>query len=446
MNRRLAQVVLDVLSFSRQADYAAGSLERLNSRDWDAGFSWLDRSGLSLYFWHKVLGEGLQGALPLAVSTRFEERYAQNSIRTLAMLEEWRKLQHLFSSAGVPCAVLKGLAKVPEYCPDPALRVQFDHDWLIDRNSMDRVDDLLDFAGYQRKTMREIDRSVYLQNAPSPNDSWNPADSYTARILRPVELHWDLWDSENEKIFFDLPKDLMDRREIRRRGSDVYFSLSDEDALLFEALHAFRHIIHHWCRLSTLFEIAHFLDHRSSDRSLWLKFCARIESNLLLRRAAGVVFTLAERLFGVSNAFREVPAGFFAQTPELKIWVEGYGMNSALDNFSRDKFSLFLLRGFVERKNDWRDVSRRRLFPMRHPHQFRATGRNKAREGLSARYWFYFIRRLGLHMRGTLLYALEFPRWRFMVRRRKKRFPSAVSKAFEADAGRTKLSAARLGL
>lgn len=418
MNRALTEVVMSVLGFARPSDPPPGLIGRAGLRDWDLTLTWLDRSGLSLYFRDKLHRVGLQEAVPPAVSRGLEARYTRNLARTNVLLREWRNLQGLFNSSGAPSVVLKGIAKIPDYSPDPALRVQFDHDWLINRSSLDRVTELLRSAGYQRKNKPEVDRAVYVKNAPRFGDAWNPSDSYDARLPRPVEIHLDLWDSHNEKILIALPGDLISRRVSRMWRENQFYSLSDEDALIFEAIHTFRHIIHNWCRLSLLFELAHFLDRRSSDRSFWLSFSARIENNLMLRRIAGVVFALAGKVFGVPNRFGSIPFEFFAQTTELRMWVNRYGRNSALRNFSEDKFSLFLIGEFVRERDDWCYLRRRRLFPLQPPHRLAATIKKSGFAGLTekCRRGMHFVRRVSFHLRGILIYAWEFPQWRFLIR------------------------------
>jgi Uncharacterised nucleotidyltransferase len=431
MNRALSEIIISVLGFAGDTAPMAERLKRFNLREWETTFSWLDRSGLSLYFWNKAQELGLQDAVPPAIGVGLKGRYARNSARTRTILREWRHLQKLFNSSGVLCVVLKGLAKIPDYCLDPALRVQFDHDWLIDRGSFERVTEVLRLAGYQRKNKPELDRAVYSKNDPPLGGEWDPSDSYDAKLPRSVEIHLDLWDSHNERIPIVLPRNLVSRRAPRKWGNDLFFSLSDEDALVFEALHTFRHIIHNWCRLSLLFELAHFLDRHSSDPSFWRSFCVRIECNLALRRITGVVFTLARTMFNVPDAFGDVPPEFFTQTPELQLWVERYGRRSALSNFSEDKFSLFLLREFVEEGDGWRHVRRRRLFPVQAPHRLPATMKKGAFAGVSEKYrsGIRFIRRLGFHMRGTLLYALEYPRWRFLIRSEKRKLFSQFAQS-----------------
>jgi hypothetical protein len=449
MSSRLAQTVIDVLSFSRQGDNPMDYFERFSEREWQRGLSWLDWGGVSLYFWRQVRQMGLQSALPPAIRARFEHRQAQNLGRTSAMVQEWKKIQDLFSSSGVRCVVLKGLAMIPDYCPDPSLRVQFDHDCLIDRDSLGRVEELLRSAGYHRKKLRERDRVVYAPDVPASCGFSDSSSLFSAAIQRPVELHLELWDSGEEKVQLQLPEDLMARSTTRTWVGIAFAALSEEDALLFEALHTFRHVVHNWCRLSVLFEIEHFLDRRRSDGPFWRQFCARIENDFRLRRIADVVFALAASLFRVSFPCPDIPSTYFGLTPELQLWVNRYGRKSALGNFSTNKFSLFLLREFVEDQASWREVRRRRLFPVQIPHRLRAADEKRASAKLvaSCRQGFRIIRRFWFHMREALLYAWEYPRWRVLIRREGETRVSAFrTEAPQREGGRTSVSTAKSSL
>lgn len=446
MNHELAKVVQSALAFTGDAADSRERLEQLSETDWEMALDWLDRNGLSLYFWHKVRQLKLQDAFHPLVREQFEKRQSLNSIRTKAMIQEWRKLQDLYRSANLNCVVLKGLAKVPEYCPDPALRVQFDHDWLIEKNSLADMHDLLCTAGFEKKPIREQDRIVYLPSRPARRKLWNPLDSYSECIQRPLELHLSLWDCHHETVSFRLSDDFLPRSVGRQWRGEKFLSLCDEDVLVFEVLHAFRHVIHSWCRMSVFYEIAHFLNQRSSDQDFWLRFCTRISCDLRLRQATGVVLMLAGDLFRLPEVARVIPTEFFGLTPAIWLWLERYGVQSAIENFATDKFNLFLLREFVDGQSRWRALSRRRLFPLQISH--RLQGGKDEQSGRTAtgriRRFMFFVRRLRFHMRGTLSYAWEFPRWKYLDWRERRKHLSLPVAPPPTQVRRSGIAAARI--
>ena len=148
-----------------------------------------------------------------------------------------------------------------------------------------------------------------------------------------------------------------------------YYSLSEEDELLFQVLHAFRHILECWCRLYTFLEIAHFLEHRQSDSAFWQRFADRISDRPRLPEMAGVVFSLAARLFGAPIP-ATMDAGLLRNLRHpLLLWVNRYGCDSALVNFTGNKYSLLLYREFVPDDAAWRAIRRGRLFPLHRPNR-----------------------------------------------------------------------------
>jgi len=195
-------------------------------------------------------------------------------------------------------AVLKGFALVPNYCPDASLRTVYDYDYLLSAESMVSVQRSLEAGGYVRKPDREEHPIVYFQ---ASRPLWLPSrqeDLYAAGLPRTIELHYRFWDNNSVGIPLGLPQDTLTRIRLRDWQGLRFYSLGEEDELVFHVLHAFRHILNYWCRLSTFLEIACFLERRSSDAAFWERFTERIQSAPPLPEIVGVVFLLATRLFG----------------------------------------------------------------------------------------------------------------------------------------------------
>ncbi len=435
MTPSFTQAVLRVLSFDHGAVISEECFARLDTWDWHRGIPWLDGGGIALYFWRRVQQIGMEHALPSGVRAQFERRHADNSRRTLAMIEEWKEVQNLLSAERIRCVMLKGLATIPDYCPDPSLRVQFDHDILTETNSLPRIEELLLTRGYRRKALRENDRAVFTPARPAAATFRVPADSYSPALLRPVEIHLKLWDPEEEGFPLNLPEDLLVRSTSRAWGSLTFEALSHEDCLLFEGLHTFRHIAHNWCRLSHLYEISCFLHGHRSDRAFWQRFCARLENNLPLRRVTGLVFTLAASVFRVPDPLAEGPSEFLALTPELQLWIDRYGRASAAANFSNNKFGLFMLRAFIKDPARWRQICRRRLLPFQLPHRPAAPGQhtNPSAWVASLKYGKRIASRFLFHTRTALRYAWECPRWYFLKRYQRGTYSLSATKTLAQD-------------
>jgi len=128
---------------------------------------------------------------------------------------------------------------------------------------------------------------------------------------------------------------------------------------------------------------------------------------------AGVVFSLAARLFGAPIP-ATIDAGVLHNMRHpLLLWVNRYGCDSARANFTGNKYSLLLYREFVPDDAAWREIRRRRLFPLHRPN--RAGG--GPTPGISARITAvskqinYVARRLSHHVIAAAQYEWASIQW-----------------------------------
>ncbi len=415
MRQPLRQAILGELNVSPSDLRAPVIWQNFGRNEWERNLEWLDLSGLALYFRHKVQAANAQDSIPTVVRAQLDRSYTENRTRLAMIAEELRVLCHLFREAGIDYALLKGIALVPDYCPDASLRAQYDHDVLIQPTWLEHANAALQKAGYRKKKSREDYHTIYVPTAAEVETSRGAVGLYSSRLARPIEVHVRLWEPGEEKIGIRLPEDLL-RRAVRRHWHGLEYSgLNAEDSLTFQVLHAFRHILRNWCRLSIFLEIAQFLSIRRCDNSFWHRFANRISGQLWLPEVCAVVFRMAASLFGavIPEVIEKRAAS--AVTPAMRLWVEKYGKTSALSNFHNDKYSLFLHREFVSASSDWFDIRRKRLFQFRRPHRPSpiAYSRGSSRMG---RLWMeslHVVRRLKFHITAGLRYACAFPRWRF---------------------------------
>ncbi|MBZ5514403.1 MAG: nucleotidyltransferase family protein [Acidobacteriia bacterium] len=425
MNRALAETIVQCLSVARDPTPALFRLGRFSERDWVRTREWLDLSGLALHLCQRLEECRAEPLVPARVAKRLQKNLADNRQRLAAIAADFVRLNGLLAEAGIAHAALKGLAMVPDYCPDGVLRVQFDHDYLVEAESLARAEETLQAAGYTRKNPHEAHPRAYIRSSSERSSLEKRTDFYSAELIRPVELHVRLWEDEEEGIPIDLPRDFLERAQLLKWSGHRYGGLSDEDALLFQVLHGFRHMLRNWCRLSILLEIASFLRCRAQDERLWQSFGERTKNLRYVPQAAGVVFSLATQVFDGEVPAAARPFTVETLTPALKLWVERYGTRLALDNFRKTKFSLFLHREFVSDGATWRAMLRRRLFP-RHTRaitrtlpawKFAALGPQSLRQAA------YALQRLGFHLVAALTYGWEHSRW---VRLRKKVYARSV--------------------
>ena len=99
------------------------------------------------------------------------------------------------------------------------------------------------------------------------------------------------------------------------------------------------------------------------------------------------------------------------------LWIGRDGFESALGNFSRNKFSLLLYREFVGDVSAWETIERRRLFPLHQPNRAARAFTPTLRDRVAAdwKQSLYVVRRLRHHVLGAARYRLERLRWERML-------------------------------
>ena len=413
MKRDLARAITDYLAVSGSSDERATKLANFDRGDWERGLEWLDQTGLALWLWGRLKVSGADDAVPSGIAARLERNMADHSTRVEAMAEEFDSINRRFEADGIEYVVLKGFALAPEYVADARLRPAYDYDYLVQPESAERVSRALGNGGYIRRRERVDHPVVYVHTSRLPRAPSCRDELYSAGLPRSVEVHTRLWEPEALKIPLPLPDDFLARKRPRTWQGLRFYSLSEEDELLFQVLHAFRHIIECWCRLYTFLEIAHFLEQRQTDLPFWQRFVERLSLCPRLPEMAGVVFSLAVRLFGAP-----IPAAIDAGVLHnlrrpLLLWVNRYGYNSALANFTGNKYSLLLYREFVPDDATWREIQRKRLFPMHRPNHVGGGPTRGISERLIAgwKQSAYVARRLSHHLIAAAQYEWESIQW-----------------------------------
>jgi hypothetical protein len=394
------------------------NLAAFSRGDWKRAQEWLDHSGVALWFWDRLKGLGVPDAVPPEIGERLDRLIKDNALRVASMAEEFDSINRVFELAGVEYAVLKGFALIPEYAPDARLRTAYDFDYLLPPDSMERVDQPLRNEGYIHRHEDAGHSLRYTRSASTPRPFPQRNYLYSAALPRAVELHSRLWETEPLMVPLPLPDDFLARKRLRNWQGLSFYSLREEDELMFQVLHAIRHILTNWCRLCVFFEIAQFLERRSLDSVFWRRFYERIRNIPPLPEMVGVVFSLAARLFAAP-----VPTVVDTEIMRnlrhpLELWVCHYGYDSALANLADNKYGLFLHREFVPDAVSWREVRRRRLLPLQRPNRGARASSPKvsARLATGWRQASYIGRRLLHHSIAAVRYLWESRRWERMRR------------------------------
>jgi hypothetical protein len=414
MNCNLREEIVGCLGFGGSVQARLRNLRSVSARDWEASLHWLNLSGIALTFWDRVQQHGAESVIPPQVRASLTENLVEHRRRVSSMMPEFNALNERFERAGIDYTVWKGFALIPEYCPDAGLRPSYDYDYVISQDAWQRAQDLLDAAGYARKSDPALQvHATFVPRQPAASSLRSPRALYAEALPRKVELHLQPWDDNAHRISIRLPERPLSRK-IRRHWQGLsFYALDEQDAFVFQMVHAFQHILHNWCRLGWLLEIAYFLRSRSTDSTFWTRLDTHLAGREPLREIVALVISLAARLYHASLPAPIEDRILTAMRAQVALWVDRYGLSAAVDNFAENKYTLFLYREFVKNEAAWREVRRRSLLPVHRPNRVAEADPSGIARRLPPKWkqaW-YVMRRLTHHSLSGAGYAFESLRW-----------------------------------
>jgi hypothetical protein len=377
----------------------------LSSIEWGKLLSWLDISGLALYFLSRLVELDLCDLLPPAVYTRLHLNLIDNSERTRGMISESMGIQEEFQRSGLSYAILKGLSLWPSSVPEPELRVQFDLDFLISQRSAREARKLLERRGYRLYAVSGRSWEFKLNERPgvSLKDLYKHMRSYA------VELHVDSGVPHSPS-----PLDRLEWRELYGMSMPV---LSPVDLFVGQGLHAYKHICGEFSRASHLLEFRRHVLIRREDKEFWTELEWTARENPHASIGLGVVTLLIARVMG-DFAPESLTRWTVDRLPQpVRLWVEMYGHRAVLGSFPGSKVHRLLQRELQFAGISGKRSARRSLLPSRFPPMVIRAFPN---ERLSVRLRRYsmqlqlIIGRMRFHIVEGLRFALESRRWRRM--------------------------------
>ncbi len=420
MSKRDLQM-LAVSALRSQPDFSG--LQRLSmcsKRETDSLLTWLDHSGLALYFLAQLRKHGELDRLPADLKGALERRFASNRKRMDGMFAEFCNVNSALNDRGVPHAFLKGFSLVPEFCPDASLRHQSDIDILVHPDSVTQAAQALIACGYNRKDHGEAAEMRFatpLQYVPSARD-----DIYMLSPHREAELHTSIWE-ETGHVSLAMPNDCLEGSRHRIFRDVEYVSLSLADMFLMQVVHAFSHLLGSWLRVSWLWEIHYFLEANAGENEFWQDIIARAGDDPTLRKALGLVLLLTKQLFESSIPVALDKWCVETLTNRVDTWVRHFGIQWALSELGGSKVTLFIHEEFVSDAAEWKSYFWRRLVPLRgRPSlgQIEASDVKTAMVGRAAQFWFAG-RRLVFHTGEIFTFVREAFRWRHALETSRKR-------------------------
>jgi hypothetical protein len=378
-------------------------LAGLSEKQWRKLLTWLDISGLALYFLDRIMELELPDLLPPRVLARLQQNQRDNNVRTRGMTAESVAIQREFQKAALSYATLKGLSLFPSSVPRPELRHQFDLDFLIAEHSVSEARQILERRGYRLYAISGKSWEFKINETPGVSIE----DLYKDLAGRSVELHVEPNRAGRASLLGRV-----ERRDFCGISIPV---LSAVDLFLGQGMHAYKHLNGEFSRAAHLVEFRRHVLHRRNDDAFWRDLQSRIEDDPRACLGLGVVTLLITRLMGdfAPEAFTKFTV--HRLPPSARLWVELYGRGAVLQSFPGSKLYLLLQRELESAGVPAKRSLRESLFPSRLPPALiQASGSESAavrirRYSLQLHHIFSRVR---FHFVEGLRYIWESYRWR----------------------------------
>lgn len=222
-----------------------------------------------------------------------------------------------------------------------------------------------------------------------------------------------MWE-DRDLVSLTVAPDWLDRTCVRDLRGIRFVSLSEADACMLQMLHAFRHFLTSWVRLSWLWEIDYFLRSRPNDDPIWAAIRETGGDDPVLRNGVGLILALTNRLFG--SPIPKILGHWCvdALSDRIKCWIATFGTPWALCEFPGTKVTLFIHSDFIRDPSAWRAYLLNRMIPIRQRPvlcELDSTDR-VMRARFSVAWTVYAAKRAAFHMRHFGLLSVESLRWR----------------------------------
>ena len=356
--------------FSQSLHPQAGVFTQISRREWDHLLTWLDVSGLALYFLDRMREIGLLRKLPQLVVEQLQGNLHDNSQRTLGMIAESIAIQQGFQSNSIRYAVLKGISLCPSAVLRPELRHQFDLDYLVADTDADKARRVLERLGYS--THAESERCWEFKKGESPTVT--AKDLYKDLPYRGVELHL-----EHSTVAGFSGLDQVISQTMHGMTMPL---LSPIALFISHAMDVFKDICSSFIRASHLLEFYRHVLTRFDDDRFWNELQHRVAGDRNTRLGIAVVSYLITSLMGEFAPDILTTWSICELSPATRLWIDRYGRQAAFATPPGTKLYLLLRRELELDSVLPRQTLRTSLLPSRLP---RAVMRASRDEDLSTR-------------------------------------------------------------
>jgi len=427
MSQPIEFQVLRYLSFQPRPAEGEPSLWEADSNEWKQALTFVDTAGLTLVLRANLKHRGDFEKLPWPAQQELEQRFQDNLARTSEIGQELIQFNQLLQDRNIRFLNLKGQILYPDFAERREDRLQYDHDFLICTEDLERARTLFLDLGYT-----ELPASPRLAVGHLPTlikkTGWDwRGNLFDPAIPRAVELHFELWDADFDRIPIQALDGVWLNSTVSSFQSLPLPVPSREHILLHCALHAFRHLLRNDLRLSHLYEIGYFLQVQRESEDFWLRFLKQIALCPNSCRAVATIFELSRWIFCAQpNALvgsfisRHLPSA-------AALWIQRYGWRESKFCYRRSKSAVFLHLGFVQGIRAKAVVTARKLVPRhRPPSSFGVQVPDQRRDRKFTRHqllhdWRQLARRTLFHIVTLTTFLFEFPLWKIRLHFQKRR-------------------------
>ncbi len=331
--------------------------------EWMKHLGMLDRTGLTLPLYARLLASGEWSRLPLATIKTLERRRIDNANRMQGMLEAFGKAVLALQQAGVPFLCVKGFSLFPEFLEEPWQRHQIDFDLMVMPENTQRAQAALEQLGYTLTGVSsDSERRLRI---PVAQVLSNDAYLYQPQQGATIELHSRFWETGAEGFPLICPEDAFEQAEMHTLGSVSFLCLSVHHAFLYQVLHVFRHFLGTWARPLWLYEIASFIDRHRGDDALWQRIRMLLLEDPNVAKAAALVLLTTNQLFACSIPPALESVCTLPDNSPIQFWIRHYARRWILTDMPGNKLNLLLQRHFFSDRRRWPLYLAGRLIPMR---------------------------------------------------------------------------------
>jgi len=323
-NEHLARAIVATFRETKR-DALYRRLAAYTREDWSRSLSWLDASGLELYFLDRLKRLGIDDAMPIEVRVEMEQNFADNKIRTAKLFEEFVRINQAFQREQLNYCHVTGFSLVPVSCPDPALRRQFSMDFMMAGDDCGKCERLLVKLGYVAHGSGGGSREF------RPNSDVGRLDTnYRSIAERSIVVYFLLADAVGAER---APFDMLMRRRTQKWDGYRFPALAECDHFIAQAIRMLGHVGIEWERLALLLELKTCLRFWLHNQAFWREVANRAQEHPLRPVAIGTVTRLAAEIFGLEIPLPLQDWVTNSLDPKIRRWSEVYGWDALLTEF-----------------------------------------------------------------------------------------------------------------